>query len=63
MTDKTIRLLMPQWQGGNPNYAFGAELLAWLAPDNHQPLIKVSVRAYDGMPLVNENGTYGRLPI
>lgn len=61
MTDKTIRLLMPQWQGGNnPNYAFGAELLAWLAPDNDQPLIKVPVHAYDGTPLVNENGTYGR---
>ncbi len=37
MTQKTIRLLMPQWQGGdNPNYSFGAELLAWLAPDNDQ---------------------------
>jgi arginase len=61
MTDKTIRLLMPQWQGGNnPNYAFGAELLAWLAPDNDQPLIKVPVQAYDGTPLVIENGTYGK---
>ncbi|MFX3634244.1 MAG: arginase family protein [Candidatus Pristimantibacillus sp.] len=61
MTKKTIRLLMPQWQGGNnPNYSFGAELLAWLAPDNDQPLINVPVQAYDGTPLENENGTNGR---
>lgn len=61
MTQKTVRLLMPQWQGGNnPNYFFGAELLAWLAPNNDQPLIRVPVHAYDGTPLVNENGTYGR---
>ncbi|WP_429844698.1 arginase family protein [Brevibacillus sp. FIR094] len=61
MTKKTIRLLMPQWQGGNnPNYSLGAELLAWLAPDNDQPLIHIPVRAYDGTPLENENGTYGR---
>lgn len=61
MSTKTIRLLMPQWQGGNnPNYSFGAELLAWLAPDNDQPLIKVPVHAYDGTPLVNENGMNGR---
>ncbi|MFS0869128.1 arginase family protein [Paenibacillus xylanilyticus] len=61
MSKKTIRLLMPQWQGGdNPNYSFGAELLAWLAPDHDQPLIKVPVQAYDGTPLVNENGMHGR---
>ncbi|KQO17538.1 arginase family protein [Paenibacillus sp. Leaf72] len=61
MTNQTIRLLMPQWQGGdNPNYSFGAELLAWLAPDNDQPLIHVPVQAYDGTPLENENGIKGR---
>ncbi|MFF2910787.1 arginase family protein [Paenibacillus sp. NPDC057934] len=61
MTKQTIRLLMPQWQGGNnPNYSFGAELLAWLAPDNDQPLIHVPVQAYAGTPLENENGVYGR---
>jgi len=64
MTQKTIRLLMPQWQGGdNPNYSFGAELLAWLAPDNDQPLIHVPVVAYDGTPLVSENGIKGRTPL
>ncbi len=61
MTQKTVRLLMPQWQGGNnPNYSFGAELLAWLAPNNDQPLIHVPVQAYDGTPLENENGMNGR---
>ncbi|PTM56941.1 arginase family protein [Desmospora activa] len=61
MTKKTIRLFMPQWQGGNnPNYSFGAELLAWLAPENDQPLIHVPVQAYDGTPLENENGMNGR---
>lgn len=61
MTKPTLRLLMPQWQGGNnPNYSFGAELLAWLAPDNDQPLVHVPVQAYDGIPLENENGIYGR---
>lgn len=61
MTKQTICLLMPQWQGGNnPNYSFGAELLAWLAPDNDQPLIHVPVQAYDGTPLENENDTYGK---
>ncbi|PJN55384.1 hypothetical protein PAEVO_21050 [Paenibacillus sp. GM2FR] len=61
MTTKTIRLLMPQWQGGNnPNYSFGAELLAWLAPESDQPLIHVPVQAYDGTPLENKNGMNGR---
>lgn len=61
MTTKTIRLLMPQWQGGNnPNYSFGAELLAWLAPNNDQSLIHVPVRPYEGIPLQNEHGMYGR---
>ncbi len=51
MTKQTIRLLMPQWQGGNnPNYSFEADLLAWLTPDNDQPLIHVPVQAYDGIP-------------
>lgn len=33
MKEKTVRLILPQWQGGvNPDYAFGAELLAFIAP-------------------------------
>ncbi|MBK5073006.1 arginase family protein [Budviciaceae bacterium CWB-B4] len=36
MSDSTLRLLMPQWQGGNNAvYHFGAQLLAWLAPEHH----------------------------
>lgn len=32
---KTLRITYPQWQGGvNPNYVFGAELLAFIAPQN-----------------------------
>ncbi|KQU25045.1 MULTISPECIES: arginase family protein [Priestia] len=35
-TNKTLRLLMPQWQGGNnPIYFLGAQLLNWLAPDTN----------------------------
>ncbi|MTH53882.1 arginase family protein [Bacillus mangrovi] len=58
---KTIRMLMPQWQGGNnPHYSFGAELLAWLAPESNHPMIEVPVQPYSGTPLTNENGVYGR---
>jgi arginase len=33
---KTLRLLMPQWQGGNnPTYFLGAQLLSWLAPNTN----------------------------
>lgn len=46
---KTLRLLMPQWQGGNnPPYTFGAELLAWLAPKSDDPFIEVPVKPFDG---------------
>ncbi|MBL1225734.1 arginase family protein [Enterococcus sp. BWR-S5] len=32
---KTLRLLLPQWQGGdNPNYVFGSELLAHIVPQS-----------------------------
>ena len=38
MTSTTLRLNMPQWQGGNePAYRFGAELLAFLAPPADGP--------------------------
>lgn len=31
----TLRMLLPQWQGGvNPDYVFGAEVLAFIAPPN-----------------------------
>ena len=45
---KTVRLLMPQWQGGNnANYPLGAELLAFLAPENGQEVLRVDVDAFD----------------
>jgi arginase len=41
---KTLRLLMPRWQGGNatPHY-FGAKMLARLAPETTRPVEEVSV--------------------
>lgn len=57
---KTIRLVMPQWQGGNnPAYHFGAELLAWLAPATNAPVVVVPVTP-PAEPLVSENGIVGR---
>ena len=45
---KTIRLAMPQWQGGNnANYPLGTDLLAFLAPDNGQPTLTVDVEPFD----------------
>ena len=54
---KTLRLLFPQWQGGNnPLYSLGARLLAWLAPQTGDPLVEVSVKPDDGTELPKENG-------
>lgn len=41
---KTLRLLMPQWQGGNnPPNVLGAHLLNWLAPNTDGPFEEVPV--------------------
>ncbi|WP_233711056.1 hypothetical protein [Lederbergia citrisecunda] len=41
---KTLRLLMPQWQGGyNPTYYLGALLLNWLAPASDDVQVEVPV--------------------
>ena len=57
---KTIRLVMPQWQGGdNPLYHLGAELLDYFAPSTKTPSFTVPVTK-PGMPLKNENGITGR---
>lgn len=49
MASKTLRLNMPQWQGGDePAYRFGAELLRWLAPDHSGPEETVAVPEPDG---------------
>jgi arginase len=40
----TLRLHMPQWQGGNRHdYYFGSQLLAWLAPAANGPVETVPV--------------------
>ncbi|WGF89227.1 arginase family protein [Marinivivus vitaminiproducens] len=63
MTDssaKTLRLLFPQWQGGNnPSYVFGAQMLAWLAPETSGPVETVAV-AEPGEPLEMEEGIVAR---
>ena len=61
MTD-TLRLLMPQWQGGNnPPYVLGAQLLAWLAPESaNTPQVEVPVEAPTGEPLPQEGGVVAR---
>lgn len=62
---KTVRLLMPQWQGGNNGipYPMGARLLAWLAPESDAPLLEVPVEPYDGSMLVMDDGIVGRKAI
>jgi arginase len=58
---KTLRLLFPQWQGGdNPPYHFGAKLLAWLAPEPTGPVEEVPVAEPTGEPLRAEAGIVGR---
>lgn len=58
----TLRLIMPQWQGGNnPSYSFGAKLLAWLAPEaGNIPQVEVPVIPYDGSELPTENGVFAQ---
>lgn len=58
----TLRLIMPQWQGGNnPPYSFGAKLLAWLAPEaGNIPQVEVPVIPYDGSELPTENGVFAQ---
>ncbi len=58
---KTLRLLFPQWQGGNNGlYSLGARLLAWLAPESDAPLVEVPVKPYDGAAPKKENGVVGQ---
>jgi Arginase/agmatinase/formimionoglutamate hydrolase, arginase family len=54
---KTIRLKVPQWQGGNnPTYSLGADLLSFLVPKNlEHKEIEVPIPKYYE-PLLQENG-------
>lgn len=60
--ETTLRLNMPQWQGGNRHdYYFGSALLAWLAPVATGPVETVPVpEPKPGETLEVENGTLGR---
>jgi arginase len=59
---QTLRLNLPQWQGGNqPEYRFGAQLLAWLAPKSAGPVETVTVPdAEPGEQGRTENGVVER---
>ncbi|MFA1029219.1 Arginase/agmatinase/formiminoglutamase [Pseudomonas syringae pv. helianthi] len=60
-SDKTLRLIFPQWQGGNnAPYYFGAQLLAWLAPDATGPVEQVDVTEPDDQPLELQNNIIAR---
>lgn len=60
-TKKTLRLLMPQWQGGNlPAYHLGAQLLAWLAPPATGPVAEVKVDQPTNETLPIEGGIVAR---
>ena len=61
MPTRTLRLNMPQWQGGaEPAYRFGGELLRWLAPAHDGPEETVEVAAAHGQPLETEHGIKAR---
>src|SRR5215475_14050886 len=61
---KTLRLLMPQWQGGNnPTYYLGARLLAWLAPESDAQFAEVPVAQPDGLKLPVEEGIVAKSAI
>lgn len=57
MASTTLRLNMPQWQGGDlPAYRFGTELLRWLAPPHDGPEETVAVPEADGSAPSIERG-------
>lgn len=59
---KTLRLVMPQWQGGGlPTYILGSRLLAWLAPQSDAIVREVPVAEPGELPL--EQGIYARSAI
>ncbi len=61
MPTNTLRLSMPQRQGGTePAYRFGAELLRWLAPAHDGPEETVEIPAAGSQPLETERGIKAR---
>lgn len=64
MAETTLRLVMPQWQGGGlPAYILGARLLAWLAPASDAIVREVAVAPPGDSALVLEQGIYERAAI
>ncbi len=65
MTDSTtLRLIFPQWQGGNnPVYQLGARLSAWLAPPSDAITVEVPVEPPTDSPLELEGGVLGKSAI
>ena len=61
MNKKTIRLCYPQWQGGmNPDYVFGAQLLAYLAPkQDNAETIEIPVEQKFHEPIQTVDGIDG----
>lgn len=67
---KTMRILMPQWQGGYDEsefpgqiYPLGAKLLTWLAPHSDAPLVEVPVEAPSDTVPGKEGGVFYRQEI
>lgn len=59
--NSTLRLLFPQWQGGNnPSYIFGSEMLSWLSPAATGPVERVAVQEPESAPLPVEDGVVAR---
>ena len=58
----TLRLLMPQWQGGDvPNaYPLGARLTQWLAPKTDAVKVEVPTIEPDGSPRTEQDGIVER---
>lgn len=64
MSRKTLRLLFPQWQGGNnPPYHLGSLLLSFLAPKPTGPIDEVPVALPDDTPLAEVDGIRGKMQI
>ncbi len=61
MNGTTLRLVFPQWQGGNnPPYHLGSKLLDWLAPEHVGPSEEVPVSLPTDEPLPVEGGIVAR---
>lgn len=58
----TLRLVFPQWQGGNmEEYVLGSRLLGWIAPKDTGAIEKeVPIVEPDGEKLVVEDGVFAR---